>query len=81
MNVALLTVGLVVLLLGAVAYMYTVTETDTYLFGAVQDTDAQQPYRNFGLPLIVIGLVGAVAGAMLPNEPTRETVITHQRKN
>jgi len=56
MNTGMFLVGLIILIIG--------------LLGAVQDTQASRPYADFSIPLIAIGLIVMVIGALVPSVTT-----------
>jgi|GEM_PF-1400034 len=70
MNSGIFVIGLIALLLGFIAYGYTVTSTDTYFFGAVKDSSAKQPYKDFAAPLMILGIALMIVGAAIPSVTT-----------
>ena len=82
MNTALFGVGVVLVILGLIASAYVVTETDEYLFGAFTDTDAERPYAGYAIPLIVVGILLMIVGALIPTETviTKRTTVEPVRK-
>lgn len=57
MNKVILIIGLAFILLSAGAYLYQVSETDSYLGGAIEDTDIVHPYRDYSFPMFIGGVV------------------------
>ena len=70
MNTGMFLVGLIILIIGLLAAGYTVYNNKVYFFGAVQDTQASRPYADFSIPLIAIGLIVMVIGALVPSVTT-----------
>ncbi|MDP3882343.1 MAG: hypothetical protein Q8Q31_05695 [Nanoarchaeota archaeon] len=73
MNAIVVSIGIIVLILSALAYAYTVTEKDEALGGLIEDEDTKVPYRSFAFPLLLVGLVLIIIGAFLPKK--KEIVI------
>lgn len=87
MNYGVFALGVVLLLIGVLAYGYTVIDTHTYFFGAYSDTNSKHPYESYGMPFVVLGFVFMFIGLIVPGvRTTREhTVIeetpTHMSKH
>lgn len=63
MKTALIVAGIVFLVLAALAYGYTVTETDSYFGGLFSDQDTMAPYRAFAIPIALAGIVMLIVAA------------------
>jgi len=74
MNSGIFIVGLVILIAGIFAAGYAETVTGSYFFGAVTNTSSTHPYGAFGIPLVVLGILVMLAGALMPEVvTTKET--------
>ncbi|MCX6741719.1 MAG: hypothetical protein NTX24_00900 [Candidatus Pacearchaeota archaeon] len=62
MNKTLLIIGVIVLVLGILAQIYSVTTTEDYVFGLFTKSITSQPYDYLAIPLIVGGAVLIIVG-------------------
>ena len=68
MNAIVISIGVIIFVLAAFAYAYTVTEKDEVLGGLIEDEDITAPYRAFAFPLLLVGLALVIVGAFLPRK-------------
>lgn len=68
MKTWLILTGILIILLGVVAYGYTSESQNSYVGGLVTTTDSDTPYRNFAIPLFVIGVVLLALGLFWPSK-------------
>ncbi len=65
MNKVLLILGVVFLVIALGSYVYSVSETDSYFGGAIEDTEIVYPYRVYSFPLFIGGIIMVIISAVL----------------
>jgi hypothetical protein len=68
MRHAILAIGILFLVFAALAYGYTVTETDSAFGGFFTHQDTTAPYRYLAIPLGIGGLVLIIVSAAMGRE-------------
>jgi hypothetical protein len=71
MNKTLLIIGIIALVLGILAQIYSVTTTEDYVFGLFTKSITTQPYDYLAIPLIVGGAVLIIVGVAVRNNPKK----------
>ena len=65
MNKTLLIIGIVVLVLGIFANIYSVTTTQSHLFGLYSTSSSSNPYLTYSVPFLIGGIVLIIVGAVI----------------
>ena len=67
MNQALVIIGVVAVVLGLFASIYTVVTTEEHAWGLFTSTETSAPYARFSLPVLIGGIVLIVVGIFVGN--------------
>lgn len=65
MNKALIIIGVVVLVLGIFANVYSETTTNEYLWGLYSTSSTSIPYSSYSTMLLIGGIILILAGALI----------------
>jgi uncharacterized membrane protein len=65
MNEGLFAVGVILVFIGVLAAGYTIYNNQSYFFGAWRESTATRPYAHFSVPLIILGVLLMVVGAIM----------------
>lgn len=68
MRQTILIIGVLFLIFAALAYGYTVTETDSYFGGFFTDQDTTAPYRPMAIPIGIGGLILVIVSAAMARD-------------
>jgi len=67
MNGIIALLGIVVLVAGGFLALYSITHTQD-VYGVTLITGLESPYRNYGIILLVFGIIGIVLGIIWPSK-------------
>lgn len=62
MNATLIVLGIVAVVIGGFASMYTETQVQNHLWGLYQTTSTSSPYSGLAVPLVIGGIVLIMVG-------------------
>ena len=65
MNKALIIMGVIVLIIGIAANIYSVTTSESHFFGLFSTTNTSIPYVALAIPLVVGGMVLVLVGLVM----------------
>jgi len=65
MNKMILFAGVFLLLIGVFTNVYSVTTTQSHLWGLYSTSDASNPYSTFSVPLFIGGIVLIIVGTLI----------------
>ena len=65
MNKSLIIIGIIVLALGIFANVYSVTTTQSHLWGLYSTSNTSIPYSTYSIPLLIGGLILIIVGAII----------------
>jgi len=71
MNYIVVGIGVALVIIGIFAQVFAVTTEDEALGGLIQTEDVERPYQQFGLPLIIGGVVVVLIGLFIPGRRTQ----------
>jgi hypothetical protein len=65
MNKTILIIGIIVLIVGVAANIFTSTTTQSHMFGMFSTSSTTAPYAVYSFPLIVGGIILIIVGFAL----------------
>ena len=71
MNQTLIIIGIVVVVIGLFAGIYTITTTEEHVWGLFTSTETSSPYANLSLPVLIGGIILIIVGAFVGNQKNK----------
>ena len=62
---SLIVIGIVFLVLGIFASIYSITTTQSHLWGLYSTSNASTPYNTYSIPLLIGGIILIIIGAII----------------
>ncbi len=68
MNRTLLIIGIVAVVLGIIAKSYSVTTSQSHLWGLYSTASTSTPYSSLSIPLLIAGIVLGIVGVVIKDK-------------
>ena len=65
MNKTLMIIGIIVLILGIFSNVYSITNTESQLFGLYSTSSTSNPYASYSIPLLIGGVILLIVGVVM----------------